>query len=311
MSLGFNSVSHSFEVAGISIRGVPVPSPVFNEFDYFGTLLGLKRLPEEKNDKYKTRLLDVFTHRASSTYTGLVNGITRELGLSLFKPVTIRVRTDIDPTWSPRIEFVDNVIYIWKDVATQLLDITIERSPVGTEAYFIGGLVDAINGSSVFTATLNSSDYEWLRGDCIVNQSSSKLVEQQPLISSKKNFLGIGNIDKTSVVFSDSLTFAIEVNSPSLLTSAGKYYINYKTGLIQTFSIPDVNAFIQYSYLQDPFVPVASEVIIRPFNTQEFQTVLFNQIVQPDGTTTNATPTALGAEIINELLSVVPMYWGE
>lgn len=311
MSTGFNGVSHSFEVADVSIRGTPVPNPVFNEFDYFGTLLGLKRLPEERNREYKTRLLDVFTHRASSTYTGLVNGITRELGLSLFKPVTISVRTDIDPTWSPRIEFVDNIVYIWKDVATKLLDVAIDRNTAGTGAYFIGGLVDAINASTVFTATLNDSDYEWLRSDCIVNQSSSKLVQQQPLVSSRSNFLGLGNIDKTSVVFSDTATFSTEVTSTALLTSAGKYYINYKTGTIRSFSVPDAAAFIQYSYLQEPFIPVASRVIIRPFNTQEFQSVLFNQTIQADGTTTNATPTALGAEIINELLSVTPMYWGE
>ena len=311
MTAGFNTISHSFEVADVSIRGIPVPNPVFNEFDYFGTLLGLKRLPEEKNDSYKTRLLDVFTHRASSTYTGLVNGITRELGLTLFKPITISVRTDIDPTWSPRIEFVDNIVYIWKDIATKLLDKTIDRATPGTEAYFIGGLVDAINSSTVFTAVLNDSDYEWQRSDCIVNQSSSKLVQQQPLLSSRSNFLGLGNIDKTSVVFSDVLTFRTEVSSQSLVTSSGKYYINYKTGIIKSFSVPDAGASILYSYLQEPFIPVASKVIIRPFNTQEFQSVLFNQTIQPDGTTTNATPTALGAEIINELLSVVPMYWGE
>ena len=54
----------------------------FNTFDRFGFLLGLERIPEENNVDYKRRLLDVYKHRAGTTYLPLLNGVVRELDIS-------------------------------------------------------------------------------------------------------------------------------------------------------------------------------------------------------------------------------------
>lgn len=54
---------------------------VWNAFDEFGLLLGLQRLPYERNTAYKERLLDVFRKPASVTREGVKNGLARELGL--------------------------------------------------------------------------------------------------------------------------------------------------------------------------------------------------------------------------------------
>ena len=72
---------------------------VFNEFDEHGLINGLRRIPGEKNATFKRRILDVFVHRSNSTYRGLVNGITRELGLSLFYPLLIRPKRNNDLTF--------------------------------------------------------------------------------------------------------------------------------------------------------------------------------------------------------------------
>ena len=67
------------EFTGTDIK----PHQMFNELDKFGLLLGLDRLSNERNLEYKERLLDVFANRADSTTRGLINGITRELGLKI------------------------------------------------------------------------------------------------------------------------------------------------------------------------------------------------------------------------------------
>jgi hypothetical protein len=67
---------------------IPQIYNVWNCFDEFGLLLGLPRIPGEKNRAYKARLLDVYVHPANSTYQGLINGISRELGIS---PASVRV----------------------------------------------------------------------------------------------------------------------------------------------------------------------------------------------------------------------------
>lgn len=311
MPLSNQSVSHEFTISEIAFRGVPTPAPVFNEFDYHGTLLGLPRLLGESNANYKKRLLDVYVHRANSSYTGLINGITRELGLELFKPIRLTVKNTVDPSLSPRIEFIDDTVYIWSDTFTKTLDISINRSNPLTPEYFITGLVDAINASSTFNAELLDASYSYKRSDTIINQSSSKRIDSQFLTSSKIIHLGVPFIDRGSVVFSDRDTFKTEVASANLVNGPGKFYFDYRYGVIYTFSIPRDGAVIRYTFREETTTAVASPVIIRAIYNDGFQKTLFNQITHPDGSQTNGFPTAKGALIINELLSVAPMYWGE
>lgn len=81
----------------------PESYSVWNCFDEFGLLLGLPRIPGEKNADYKARLLDVYTNPASSTYAGLINGISRELGV-LPSQVSISLLSNLmDPDSSGNI----------------------------------------------------------------------------------------------------------------------------------------------------------------------------------------------------------------
>lgn len=55
---------------------------IWNAFDEFGLLLGVDRLFGERNAAFKERILDVFRKPANATQSGLVNGLSRELGLA-------------------------------------------------------------------------------------------------------------------------------------------------------------------------------------------------------------------------------------
>src|SRR3990167_9776541 len=97
-----------FNVPYIDVAGTPTAHEVFNQFDEFGLLLGLSRLSGEKNDVYKRRLMDVYVDKANSTYRGMINGITRELGLDITKSAKITVRRNEDNTpvgANPVVEF--------------------------------------------------------------------------------------------------------------------------------------------------------------------------------------------------------------
>lgn len=54
---------------------------VWNAFDEFGLLLGLSRLPGERNPALKNRILGVFAHPGGVTSEGIQNGLARELGI--------------------------------------------------------------------------------------------------------------------------------------------------------------------------------------------------------------------------------------
>lgn len=58
-----------------------IPHQVWNFFDEFGLILDLQRIPMERNEKYKKRLLDVFLHVPNSSRRGMENSIANELGI--------------------------------------------------------------------------------------------------------------------------------------------------------------------------------------------------------------------------------------
>ena len=66
---------------------------VWNAFDEFGLLLGVYRLEGERNLQYKERILDVLKNKGNSTKDGMINGISRELGI-LPSEVTIKSLSD-------------------------------------------------------------------------------------------------------------------------------------------------------------------------------------------------------------------------
>lgn len=54
---------------------------VWNALDEFGLLLGVQRLYGERNSEMKARILDVFINPANATEGGLINALSRELGI--------------------------------------------------------------------------------------------------------------------------------------------------------------------------------------------------------------------------------------
>jgi hypothetical protein len=91
---------------------------IWNVFDEFGLLLGLRRLPAERNADFKNRILDVFTNPGGATKKGLQNGIKRELGIidgeyevgSLANPTYFNGLMNSDGTPSKRLsDYVDKI----------------------------------------------------------------------------------------------------------------------------------------------------------------------------------------------------------
>jgi hypothetical protein len=302
---------HQFNLNEVSYRGTPQPRSVFNEFDSHGTYLGLERLPQERNAEYKKRLLDVFARRASSTYLGLLNGITRELGLEWSRPIVISVDPAHPVNKIPAIIFQESRVYIYSDYSTAELELEINRSDEQGDSYLLKHLVDKINTeSSVFDITIQDLEQEYIRSDSLINQSSIKESGTLPLTTSHIQVLGVQNIIPGSVELNDRNTYRFRVETLVEVTAAGKYHIDYDNGVITSFQSPAEGSTINYKYNVLPLEPLASPVILRTIQHEDFQRIMYQQVLDDLGDATHGIPTDLGAEIINELLSVVPMYWG-
>lgn len=314
-SAGLLSVGHQVEVDAI-VRAQATSlaaRSVFNQFDEHGLVVGLPRLRGEPNWQYKRRILDVFANRAGAHYRGLVNGITRELGLELFSPMQLNPRRSLSTgkffAPDPYIQFDGVWIYLYSDYAGGVLDHKIDRYAGGGNYEHLGRLVDFINQTTYFEASLESPDYYYLKSMTIINQSN-RLLATAPLEPSPKQKLPNSRIVESSVLFSDLETLHIKASDASQVNQPGEYYLDTHNGILTTHRAPPADASARYEYTEFPFKPLASPVILHNINDDNFRVKMFDQVLQDDGSFSHGLPTEIGVDIVNELMSVVPMYWG-
>lgn len=288
----------------------PSQHHVFGELDQLGVLLNLSRLSSERNDAYKRRLFDVFANRANSVYRGLINGITRELGLEIYQALTIAEVTGACSY--PAIVFDETKCYIYSDYTdtTDGLYTTLDRYDRLDDAWTYQELIDQINASGYFTAQLVSGIEPKLRSMCIFNQKTIKSILGED-ISTAGSVVNLENsrlLSSTMSVISDNLTD--RVSSTSEITGPGKYYIDADNGIIYSFEAPESGSTIRYQYRDTTTKIYASPVIIHNLQSSDFKEKMFEQILY-NGTYENGLSTDLGTDLLNELMSVYGYFWGE
>ena len=291
--------------------------PVFNELDKIGLSLGLQRLSGEKNADYKQRLLDVFVNKAISSYMGLIDGITRKMGLERTKEFTIRPK---DKTANPNavISFKDIRCCIYPDYyGTPETFKEIDRWALKVDGgYTIQDLKDAIesytNSNSPYFEVILEEDTDLSkRSMCLYEQKSVKVSENISIAGQGKTVtLPNTNIFKDSeYLHSQILKTKLASDDTTLLKDfkEDEYRIDYASGTLECGSAPESLAYIQYTYSDDEFEVYSTPVILNTIQSEQFKKLMFEQILQNDGVSyENGSPTIFGADIINELLSVHP-----
>ena len=314
MPPGTSSLFHSFAVGNINTTvAVPTVRNAWNQFDEHGALMGLPRLQGEDNATFRSRIFDVFIHRANSTYRGMINGITRELGLPLSQPLLINPKMDGDGNFlasDPYIKFDGAWLYLYSDYANGLLDYKIDRYIPGGNYEHLGRLVDLVNTTSFFEASLHGNTDPFKKSMTILNQSNRVLVPRESVPASTTFRLKNDHLVSGSVLFSGTYITMREVYAVGDLSLSGAYLVDYKKGIIRTNASLPVGTSIRYEYVVHPFMPLASDVIINDINSENFRIKLFSQVLQDDGSFVDGTPTELGVDFLNELYSVYPLYWG-
>jgi hypothetical protein len=293
----------------------PVENPVFNPLDSLGLLLGTPRLEHETNIIYKQRLLDVFVHRSNSSYLGLIYGITREFGLSLYEAITIVpvMNGDVPLGNNPAVLFEETKCYIYSDITNEDSGLisTLDRFDANGGYFTLNELITGINNSGYFTATLRSGVDGTRRSMQIYNQGTTTLVSSES-ISGSGAIITLDNTKLISNTISLSSNVLTErVYSSVLLTKTNQYYIDTVNGIIYCGTIPERGALIRYKYRNDNYIVMASPIIIHNLQSIDFQTKMFEQVLQQDNSTADGMTTILGAELVNELLSVFPLVMGK
>lgn len=298
-----------------TITATPVRHQVFNAFDEHGVLLNLKRIAGESNASYKQRLLDVFVHRASAAYKGLLNGITRELGLSYYDAMVVECDTDGSGNYllaNPSVTFegASCILYSNADPNNEVIYQEIDINDPSELSYWLGGLISTINATGYFTASLAPEADPWSRSMCIYDQSLTGNVVSESLVSSSNRIkLTFDNLITGTVSVSSS-NLTDRVSSQSAVVKSGQYYIDLEHGILYTLDTPSTNSYIRYLYRTEPKTFEASPVIIGHLQRGTFREKLFERLTDEYGEEYDSIVSVFGLDVINELFSRVNLYWG-
>ena len=306
-------LGNQINITSIQNVGTPVPWHRRNQFDEHADLLSLSRLQEETNPEFRRRIKDAFVNIANSSYRGLINGITRELGLSLYDALVIQPKIDLNGNFlatDPYIKFDGAYLLLYSDFENDLLDWAIDRYQPGGNFEHIGKLVDFINTTSFFQAGLRPNTNFYTRSMCILNQTSREQIRMEFLPQSTKFKLRHTYLVPNMLFFSNRDTFRTEMSTSAEVVSKGQYHVDYTKGIVTVYTVPSLKEYARYMYTKYPLIATSSPIILNNINSDNFRIKMFEQLIQENGAEAFGLPTELGVDILNELLSVTPMYWG-
>lgn len=300
----------------VEISGKPTKQEFQNEFDYLGSLVSTKRNKEEGNISYKNRINDTTVNPGDSLYEGTVNNLSRAFGLLRNSAIEINLVTDgygevLAP--NPRVDFLANrVIFYsdWRPNGTETIDLEVPFYNEEDPCFYLSGLVSYVNSnSSYFSLTLDSDVRSNLHSTNLIRGSSFRRITGDLIEGSQRTKLSASNIIQDSLSFGDDKIFQTEVlSTPS---AAGEYLVDYKNGIIKTFSIPSEFLDVSYNYNVFPMPVDYSLVKIYSLNDDDFKNKLFQKETLSSGEEVNSLPNTEGSEIIHQLHSETKYFWGK
>jgi len=293
---------------------------VWGPLDEMGLLLDLERLPGERNHEYRERLFRVFTRRTDSTYQGLLNGITYELGLEFDDVLTLTFTGSSD--LQPRAIVQDGILTLYSDYTDDdnYVIIQIQSEPQlnlrQEDANELAELIPLINGTGVFSAALveDPPPVEW--SYCLVNFDTNVWINDEVVPSSTRFTLAHTLINDGMFFFGERKVFQTLQTSESALSNPGDFYVNLTTGEVVTTSIPSGEGTVRYQYRDLPKTLEASPVSLGYIGSRDLQRYFFTQLEvrlfdSPLERFINNIPNEEGVDIINELFRASKNYWGK
>lgn len=309
-----------------SVTVSPSARSIYNFFDDLGNILGLPRLPEERNAEYRQRIQDIYARVPGSSYEGLVFAATRGLGLSVEDAITITPASDLYGTRrasSPKVEVKANRVILysaWQNEDTYTIDREINiyaRSGDTYNGYYLSDLISAINESDYFSAAYANSgvDPRTFSSNLIIDSSNIE-VESEAVKMSERFRLDTdgssgGDIVSGTLFFSNDIDFSSVKSAEGSVSAAGDYYVDYNTGLIVMYRAPTMPAYCRYHYRDFPFTLKMSPVRVYNLADEDFMEEICESVTMESGIAAEGLLTQEGADIIDNIFDNIPFFWGD
>lgn len=292
---------------------IPIRKNIKTSIDLIAQLINSYRLSGESLASFKERVLDNYIHGANTTYEGLYNGINRELGLDAHtKGVLIDVMRDSDGlplNELAGIEVSTRYLTLYSDHASGTVQSQLDLYERGI-SYFVSDLQTQIENTSGWEAVLVGLD-NFDKSASLLRQTSMKHIRGHRLKASQiqnlNELLVVGNFLTGDIRFSSQS--GITTETTTMPTSPEEFMVDYNNNILFLGQV--AIGTVTFTYQELPLFLKWSPVTINSFKDNEFLDLITEQVRDEDDLIIDGIPTPDGAEYINELLSVVPQFWGE
>lgn len=288
-----------------------------NHLDHFGGVLSLPRRFKERNNKYKSRILEASHRNRGSSYKGLVQSISLELGLDISKCIRVKKNLDADEAQNAVFSIEEDRAVIYR----QWIPIDSQRPGVQPEVeqeillgdMTVGKLVDWINTSGLFEAKTLSHDEDLAKN---IMLTSSRQLVQETLSPSESMSLKYRPVTGTLLIDRASgLTKETSENDRELI---GEFSIDYANKKLNPLFLPEKEVSVSYMSNLDEVVLEWASVRIVNLTSEGAQDIYFDQVeknfyAKERHRLVNGLPTSEMFEILREVMNgqQFPQFWGE
>lgn len=232
--------------------------------DKEGVRLGLTRLPEETAEQYSLRLKAESIERSNGTVVAATGSLSRLVGAVSKGAVQITLKTDegVQVATTPAVDVKAGTISFYNNYPEEI-ELEIPTRTNGS-TLFVAELIDLINLSASFEATLIEDDCEWFDARNLRLGSNIKTKTILAFKAEENLDLGVTNILSLRARNTSQLTDPVE--TPEEVEQRGQYCLNSLTGVLTTYE--GVLGEIEVDYVEFPLMMFWDSVsAYEPFDT--------------------------------------------
>lgn len=278
--------------------------------DEAGIKLSMQRLPGETTGEFKRRLMLELRDRSGPTQAQFIRSVGRKVGqfdTAVFDIDLLVDGNNDDLAADPYIEVTSTYLRAYYDWTNNGLDFELNLVD-RNDGYFLRDVYNAFVASTYFSITVLDSNYTYLLSRNLRFDKSDRFIRTEYLYRSRSNRLDHERIRE--IYPSTFQYFETEVATPAEVDDEGKFYVDYRNGVVFTYD-PASNT-IAYTYRDFPFRLWYAPCRAWPYRDADKVYRTHDMLISD--TTGAEAPLLLnseGAELANEVLDVHPLGWGE
>lgn len=287
----------------------PTKHKLWTNLDELGaSSFSMVRYTHESLRDYRARLLLEARDPAGPTQRQFISSVSRQVALQDVPVFTISLvmEDDLPVALDPMVEITSTRLRAYNNYGEDELSVEIDFLD-REDGLVLADVYDAFVGNDYFELDILDDLYEDRLSRYCRYGSTRAHRDQHLLLESRENKLPHQNI--RAIYPERSPMFKVEVETLDDVLETGDFYVDYVSGIV--FTKDPALGTLSYSYNEFPYTVWWSAVHAWPMNDPDRQYLHKDSVIGDDGLSTQLLLSDAGVQVVNELLEVHPLTWGE